>query len=335
MATAFLYDAEGSDREVELTHDAISSLGEQNLLWIDVDLGASDGLDAVADVLSLDPSSVARMRRANVRPRLDNYGAYYQLTVYAQPLNDRAARLRQEDGRRIHGAGAIKVDIAVGDRWILTVHDGEVNFLESYRAQDKAETLLGAMSPQALTASLLDWHLEGYFDVVADIEEAIDRLEEQVLVRANGRMTLGRMTALKRQVSRLRVLLGSQRSVFYGLARPDFLLVAETPAAHHYATLVGRYERAVDEVEHLHDLVVGGFELFTSRTTQATNDLVKALTFLTVVIGLCAAVAGIFGMNFERTSVFATGNRGFYAIAIAQFVALVAAAAYVRWQRWL
>ena len=32
------------------------------------------------------------MRRAKVRPRLDNYGAYYQLTVYAEPLHDRAAR---------------------------------------------------------------------------------------------------------------------------------------------------------------------------------------------------------------------------------------------------
>jgi magnesium transporter len=218
---------------------------------------------------------------------------------------------------------------------MVTAHRGAVDFLESYRAQDKAETLLGAMSPQALTASLLDWMLESYFDAVADIEEAVDRLEEQAIVRPNGRLMLGRLAALKRQVSRLRVLLGSQRSIFYGLARPDFLLVAETPAAAHYATLVGRYERAVDEVEHLHDLVVGGFELFTSRTTQATNDLVKALTFLTVVIGLCAAVAGIFGMNFEETRVFATGNRGFYAIVVAQFVALIAAAVYVRWQRWL
>src|SRR5688500_6546212 len=170
MATAFLYDAEGSDREVELTADAVASLDEQNLLWIDVGLGEQDDLEVVAEVLKLDPTSLERMRRDNVRPRLDSYGTYYQLTVYAQPLHDRSARLRGEDRWRIHGAGAIKLDIAVGDRWIVTAHKGEVDFLESYRAQDKAETLLGAMSPQALTASLLDWLLEGYFDSVADIE---------------------------------------------------------------------------------------------------------------------------------------------------------------------
>ncbi|MBA4095102.1 MAG: magnesium transporter CorA, partial [Candidatus Accumulibacter sp.] len=210
----------------------------------------------------------------------------------------------------------------------------EVKFLEAYRAQDKAETLLGAMSAQALAASLLDWHLEAYFDAVADLERQVDHLEDKVLLRPNGRMALGRMTGLKRQVSRLRSLLASQRRVFYGLARPDFLLVAESAASAHYVALVARYERAIDEVEHLHDLVVGSFELFTSRTTLDTNELVKALTFLTVVIGLCAAIAGLFGMNFDA-DILQTGNRGFYGIVVAQGVALIAAAAYVRWKRWL
>jgi magnesium transporter len=335
MVAAFLYDAEGSDRQVELTRAAVDGLDEHNLLWVDLDLDAADALDAVAEVLGLDATSLDRIRRDGVRPRLDNYGRYFQLTVYAEPLHDRGAPAKDDAGRRVHGAGAKKVDIVVGDRWIVTAHRGAVRFIESYRAQDKAETLLGAMSPQALAASLLDWHLEGYFDAVAEIEEAIDRLEEGVLTRPNGRMTLGRMTALKRQVSRLRALLATQRGVFYGLARPDFTLAAESSAAAHYGTLAGRYERAVDEVEHLHDLVIGSYELFTSRTTQRTNDLVKALTFLTVVIGLCAAVAGIFGMNFDPVNAFATGDRGFYAVVIAQLVALLAAAVYVRWQRWL
>lgn len=334
MPTAFLYDAEGADREVELTPDAVASLDEQSLLWVDVDVEVDD-LDTIAEVLKLDPTSVKRIRRANVRSRLDNYGSYYQLTVYAEPLHDRSERARHEDGRRLHGAGAVKVDIVVGDRWVVTAHRGAVSFLDSYRAQDKAETMLGAMSPQALTASLLDWLFESYFDAVSELEEMADRLEDQALIGPNGgRMTLRRMTALKRQVSRLRALLGSQRSVFYGLARPDFTLVAETPAAPHYATLVSRYERAVDEVEHLHDLVVGSFELFTLRTTLATNDLVKALTFLTVVIGLCAAVAGIFGMNFT-TDAFKAGDTGFYVTIAGLTVVLILAAVYVRWQRWL
>ncbi len=334
MTTAYLYDAKGHDREVELGDVDVSRLDKNSLLWIDVDRSKDDNLSAVATRLGLDASSIERIRRDHVRPRLDNYGSYFQFTLYAEPLKASAARRRDDSGRRALGAGAVKLDIIVEDRWLITVHQGEVTFLDDYRAQDKAETLLGAMSAQTLAASLLDWYLESYFDAVADLELHVDRLEDQVLLQPNGGGALGRMAALKRQAARLRSLLAGQRAVFYGLARPDFALVADCPAATHYTTLVHRFERAIDEVEHLHDMVVGSFQLFTSRTSLDTNELVKALTFLTVIIGLCAAIAGIFGMNFQA-GILETGNRGFYGIVIAQGAALLAATAYVRWKRWL
>jgi magnesium transporter len=334
MATTYLYDSEGRDRKVELSAETIANLNERCLLWIDVDASRPGELESLAELLKLDRTSINRLRRANVRPRLDNYGGYFQLTVYAEPLAQRSAPPRDEKGRRIHGAGAVRLDLLVGDRWIVTAHGSDVRFLEGYRAQDKAETMIGALSPQALAASLLDWHLEDYFDAVAEIEAAVDRLDEQVIARPGGPGMLKRMAALKRQVSRLRALLAAQRAVFYGLARPDFAQVAESAAAPHFQTLAARFERAVDEVERTRDLVLGSFDLFTSRTTQQTNDLVKALTFITVAIGLCAAIAGVFGMNFE-TGFFATGNAGFYVTIAAQVLILVAAATYVRWRRWL
>lgn len=335
MASAYLYDARGHDRDVDLAQVKVRRLDRQSLLWVNVDRSKGEDLAPVADCLGLEPSSLKRMNRPNVRPRLDNYGGYFQFTLYAEPLAASAAeRTDDAPARRSYGEGAVKLDIIVGDRWLVTVHDGPVKFLDDYRAQDKAETMLGAMSAQALAASLLDWFLESYFDAVADLEADVDRLEDEVLGKPDGNDALGRMSALKRQASRLRSLLASQRPVFYGLARPDFVLVADSKAAPHYATLVNRYERAIDEVEHLHDMVVGSFELFSSRTTLDTNELVKALTFLTVVIGLCAAVAGIFGMNFQA-DLLETGDRGFYAIVIAQGVALIAAAAFVMWKRWL
>ena len=335
MPTAYLYDAKGHDREVGLDDIDVGSLDKNSLLWVNIDCSRGEDLAPVAALLNLDPSSLKRMTRQHVRPRLDNYGGYFQFTLYAEPMAASSARQpkEQRDGRA-YGVGAVKLDFIVGDRWLVTAHDGPVKFLDDYRAQDKAETLLGAMSAPALAASLLDWHLESYFDAVANIEMHVDRLEDRVLLKPGGNGALNRMSALKRQASRLRSLLASQRPVFYGLARPDFMLVADNPAAPHYATLVGRYERAIDEVEHLHDTVVGSFELFTSRTSLDTNELVKALTFLTVIIGLCAAVAGIFGMNFQA-GILSTGDRGFYGIVIAQGVALLAAAAYVLWKRWL
>jgi Mg2+ and Co2+ transporter CorA len=119
--------------------------------------------------------------------------------------------------------------------------------------------------------------------------------------------------------------------VFYGLSRPDFAQVVESDAAAHYRSLERRYERAVDAVDHSRELVNGSFDLFTTRTAEATNDLVRRLTFITMMLGVVGAVAGIFGMNFE-TPYTQTGVFGFWAVVgiLSAFVA-GAVAIGLRW----
>jgi Mg2+ and Co2+ transporter CorA len=98
--------------------------------------------------------------------------------------------------------------------------------------------------------------------------------------------------------------------------------------------LIARFQRAVDEVERTRDLVVGSFELFTSRTGQQTNDLVKILTFLTAVVGFCAAVAGLMGMNF-KLAFFETGMFGFSLVTGALLLLALIAVAYARYREWI
>ena len=113
----------------------------------------------------------------------------------------------------------------VAERWIVTIHQGEIPSFERFRDQDKAETLIGLLTGQMLAASLLDWHLGDYFDEVSRIESAVDKLDERVLRETASKSLLGRMVALRQRVSRLRAVLVAQREVFYGLSRPDFSLV--------------------------------------------------------------------------------------------------------------
>jgi Mg2+ and Co2+ transporter CorA len=98
--------------------------------------------------------------------------------------------------------------------------------------------------------------------------------------------------------------------------------------------LVSRFERAVDEVERTRDVVVGSFELFTSRTGQQTNDLVKVLTFLTAIVGFCAAIAGLMGMNF-KLAFFDTGLAGFSVVTGGLVVIALVSVVYARHRDWI
>ncbi len=329
--SSYLYDAKGRDQKVELSAKTLEQIGKQRLLWIDLDLRDAADLRQVAQAIGLGDDTQANL----INPagaRLQNFGSHIQVAVETAPaiVDMEAFALKGGSPTKPH----MRLDFVISKDWLLTVHDGEIEFIRAFRAQDRAETTIGSLTTHDLAASLLDLHLEAYFQEIARIEGLIDKLDEQALTRPSSNSLLGRMVSLRRRVSRLRTLLSAQRPVFYGLSRPDLQIVAEAGASPHFQILAGRFERAIDEVEHTRDLVVGSFELFASRTAQQTNELVKVLTFLTAVIGLCAAIAGVFGMNFE-TRFFANGDFGFY-FTIAMLCAIILVSAIIaRWQHWL
>ena len=329
--SSYLYDADGRDQRVELSPEILKIVGEQRLLWIDVIGRDSAELKHVARTLELDPASLRNLLRPH-SSRLENFGPYIQLAVETAPtvVDERVGATRTGTGP---SQPHTRLDLLIDKAWLLTVHDEGVAFIDAFRSQDRAQTTIGALTTHDFAASLLDIHLEAYFKEIARIEAFVDKLDEQALLRPSSKTLLARMVTLRRRVSRLRTLLSAQRAVFYGLSRPDLQIVAEAGASPHFQVLAGRFERAIDEVEHSRDLVVGSFELFSSRTAQQTNELVKVLTFLTAIIGFCAAIAGLFGMNFE-TEFFSTGDAGFYTtIAILVLITLIFTI-IARWRAW-
>lgn len=330
--SAFLYDAEGHDQDVDLTAEQICSIKDNQLLWIDVD-GPDDGdLRTLQELLSLDPATIQRIKKTS-RPRVDKYPDYLQFSVVTSPTS------HIDNGRVTHRRNHTPesedfLHFLVADRWIVTVHCGELQFFEEFRAKDRAETAIGDLSTADFAASLVDLHLETFFDEIARIEELVDSLDEQALINPSGRTLLARMVAVRRRVAKLRASLAAQRAVFYSLSRPDLRIASEGGETSHLQILIGRYERALDEAEHARDLVVGSFELFASRTAQKTNELVQILTYLTAVIGICAAVAGLFGMNFE-TRFFGSGDLGFYSTIIGLLILTVVATVVARARDWI
>ncbi|HEY0647342.1 magnesium transporter CorA family protein [Phenylobacterium sp.] len=327
-ARGYLYDAAGRDREVEVTPEALEQLHDRAILWIDIPGRDAAEIERVGALLQLDAVSVTALADPGASLRLDNYGVYLQFAALAAPDSSRAV----EPGRRLNQD--LRVDFVVGRNWVVTVHDQDVRYLRAFRGQDKADTETGALSAAALTASLLDWHLEGYFTEVSRIEAAVDEIDERILAAPSEAGLLEGILSIRRRISHLRRTLMAQRSVFYGLSRPDMGQSTDGDASAAFGSLSGRFERAVDEIEHTRDLIVGSFELFTSRSAQQTNDLVKALTFFTVIIGSTAAVAGLFGMNFDPPF-FRTGSIGFFAVTLGLFALGLVAWVVGRKRRWI
>jgi Mg2+ and Co2+ transporter CorA len=328
MIRAFLYDAEGRDREIALEAGVADGLAEHHMLWLDVTAPTARELETLKGLFSLSTDAVAALAAPATRHSLDNYGDYFLLDV--------PAIVRQQAGpTALNSRDFVPLLFVVSAQWLITLHAKDVGFLQRFRDQDKGETLIGALSGPAVAASLLDWHLAAYLDALEDLEHFADGLDERMLrVGAVRDTLLGELVAGRRFIANLRRALGPQRAVFYGLSRPDFALVAGSDAASSYAGLERRYERVLDAIDHGRELMRSSFDLFSTRTAEITNTLLRRLTFLSVALGAAGAVTGVFAMNFEAPPYAKWGALGFWGVVAAMTIAVVIAALVGRARKW-
>jgi magnesium transporter len=322
----WLFDADGEDRALEEEEVDVEALGERELLWIDLEGGTTGDAEPMLERLllqrlHLEERALELVRALDGRPLLHNFGEWFLVQVVA---------VEHPGELQFKGRG---LALVCGRNVVLSLHRGPLEFLEELRSREHADTQLGALSADSFSASLLGWQVDSYLLAVADFEAAVDRFEVAVMAGNHRRESLPELARLRRGASRLRRMLAAHRQVFGAMARPDFRPDASGAADRHFLALEQRFERAMDAVENARDLVVGSFDLFTSRTAQRTNDTMRVLTFVTVLLGSLAVVAGALGMNFH-TAFFDSGERGFWtAVAVMAAIAL-AALALARWRRW-
>ena len=317
--TTFFYDAQGHDREVELSRDAITSVEDHQLIWIDLLRSDTDKISLASDLLSVSFEAVCLLGQGGQSKQLDSFETHFQFSLPVAP------------GPTGHSE---RVDYLVGNRWLMTVRDGDVPYFEDFRAQDRGESLSGRLTPAALTASLLDWHLEAYRSEISTVEKLIDRIDEAVLEAREKRPPLGALAKLRGRVGLLRSRLDEHRPIIRGMLRSDFFHISGHAHAEHFFSLERHFERTEDMINRSQAIIVGSFDLYATRTAQDTNQLVKRLTVVTVSMGLAEVIATIFSMNFDLPFTN-TGVTGF-SIVVGAMVAVAGLSwLFAVWRRWV
>jgi Mg2+ and Co2+ transporter CorA len=321
-ARAYLYDADGHDREIALTAGVRHSLNDRQLLWIDVISNDREELAGLCRALEL-PTGVDQLAFEEKGSfGLAKYDGFMHVTLVALHFPS------PEEWK------PVRTSFLWDRQMILTAHPAEVDAFRGFEAHDRGETHIGALSADVLLTALLDWHLSAYFRAIELLERSIDRFDERVLTRARHEDLVDDLVKMRRRVSRLRRLLAPQREVFHALTRPDVSNEVGKDAARHFESLGARYERTREALEHGADLVHGSFALHASRTAESVSAFLKVLTFGTFLIGAMGVVAGLFGMNFQ-THLFDTGERGFWAVVGFVMLAAAAAIAIARRRHWI
>ena len=312
---ARLYGGSGAPPALGVDDLAGLALGDDQMLWVDVQGDDEALFEQVREALSLPRPEFP----GKSQPALMELGECFAVRVVAvHPANG-------------HGFDGDVLDLHGARNRLVTRHRTALPFLDALRDGQPPRAGLGVLSAESFAAVVLDGHLTTYFDAVSGFEAAVERLELEIFDdRHLG--SLPELRTLRRGASRLRRMLSPHRAVYGLLSRPDFRPGEGRDAARHFGALDGRFERAMDMVENCRDLVMGSFDLFSNQTALRTNASMSVLTFATVVLGILAVVAGMLGMNFKAG--FFDATSGFWYATGALVMIGLAALLLGRWRKW-
>jgi magnesium/cobalt transport protein CorA len=319
---AYLYDAAGHDEEVGLEEIDIDSLEENQLLWVNVLERDEDLLERVAASLKVKNVPCRAVIDDSGRPDVDRFETFFRFCVDSVVTRKDAPPAR------------LMVDYIVGKNFVVTVHDGEVEYFKDFRKREKGETPFGELDAESFVATLLDLNIVSYFRAIEELERRVDEIDERILKKElETEDFLKEMVGLRRDVSKLRRWLMPHRDVLYSLSRADFQQIADSDSAEQYKILNQHFENAVDAVENSRDTVLSVFDLYATKSAQMTNTFVQRLTFLTLLTGSLAVIAGILGMNF-KAEVFEVEN-GFWVTVGGLVVVAASITTFARFKRWI
>jgi magnesium transporter len=315
----FLFEREHVVRLADLD-ERPSRLRRQMLLWVDLPGFSEEDARRVGDAFELDTRSTDRLAGGDGRPFFRDAGEYVHVTVYV-PDRDAHDELSE-------------LECVVGERWVVTAHDGALTALEAFTERAAGTGRTGDLDGPSFLATLLEWVLNEYVLAFERIEHELEEFDTRAMRgRARPEDEIEHLVGLRIGVGRLRRALLSHREPLLALAHPELEALGDSASAGQFDRLIDRFESTLESARDVRGSIVSSFDVLIARTGHRTNEIVKVLTLCSVIFLPGALLAGVLGMNF-KVGLFERAGLFWVAIGIMVAVAVVTVAT-ARVRRWI
>ncbi len=259
----------------------------ESLLWIDFDNEPDPSAESIlTGIFRFHPLAVDDALAETHVPKVDDWSEYLYIVLNAMTFNS-------SDSLSL---STIELDIFLGKNFVVTHHDQPISSIDEAWGAFQRDKRYTSHGPDHLLYKIIDDLIADYMPIVEAIDDQIDRLEDEVLVKAAPN-TLERIFSLKRILLAMRRIITPQREVLNKLARDDFEVVDPHDRIF-FRDIYDHLVRLHDLNESMRDLVNGALDTYLSVINNRMNDVMKILTIITTLFMPISFLTGFFGMNF-------------------------------------
>ncbi|MFA4890897.1 MAG: magnesium transporter CorA family protein [Candidatus Gracilibacteria bacterium] len=264
---------------------------------------------------------------ATQRPKIDEYDDYLFLVLHIPELKGHG------DKKRIINS---EVKIFVGNNYLITLHndnDTINSIVNKLRKRKKERERYMKFGTGYLLYMLVDDLFESGLPLIATLTAQVNELEAEVFDMEYAKDRLKDILQLKKDLINFRRIIMPQRAVVAQLEHKDQKFLPEKLEVY-FDNIVDKIEKIWNNIENLQELTSSIQETNESIISHNTNNVIKMLTIISVIMLPLTVITGFYGMNVQ--GLWFAGEE-FASIFVAGIVAFVAISmiVYFKYRNWL
>ncbi|MHB8994973.1 MAG: magnesium/cobalt transporter CorA [Armatimonadota bacterium] len=276
------------EKQLSTPDEAAVFIDRPGVLWLHVQgLDDPPALERLAELFRLHPLALEDVLNGPQRPKAEEYEEQDFIITHAVTADLRTHHLRFR-----------QFAIFVGENYLISLHDDETQVVEHVRERIRsARGLIRRHGVDHLMYSLLDGLIDGYFPVLEDFGEYLERIQDEALL-LDYPNTLRDIQRAKHELLHLRRVVWPQRDLLNVLMRDDNNTVSG-PVRHYLRDCYDHVVQLMDMIETYREMSSDLMDAYMSAISNRTNAVMKVLTIIATIFMPLTFIVGLYGMNFN------------------------------------
>jgi len=285
--TLFLYDASRcEERTVSLSELSSISPPEGGVLWLDI-CGLSDPcvVQAIGDRFRIHALALEDVLNVPQRPKVEWYGDHLLVVL---------SEIRYPDLPE-------QMAFLLADRVVVSFRERPGNgFVPVKERLRQGKGRIRSEGADYLLYSLCDSVLDAFFPTLERLGDEVEEMEERVLVFPVPETFLA-IRRLKRELMAVRHAVWPARDALNLLLIEEHALIRPGTKVF-FRDCYDHTIQLMDMVETFREMASGLVDEYMSAVSNRMNEIMKVLTIMATIFIPLTFIAGLYGMNFDRST---------------------------------
>ncbi|GAB4588591.1 magnesium and cobalt transport protein CorA [Nocardia sp. IFM 10818] len=308
--------------------NALDEVRERNsgFVWLGLHEPGAALMTDVAETFGLHPLAAEDAIKGHQRPKLERFDKVLVLALRTVRYHEHELNTVSE----IVDTGQMMVFL--GRDFVITVRHGDHTGLAGVRRELEADPAQLALGPSSVLHAVADHIVDSYVEVVADIEDDVDAMEEEVFTPAN-KIKIEAIYQLKREVVELRRAV-KPLTIPLQLLTHDMSLPLPTEIRSYMRDVTDHHTAVTEQVTDFDESLSALINAALAKVGVQQNTDMRKISAYAAMAAVPTMIAGVYGMNFDHMPEL-KWTYGYYGVLGLMVLACVLLYANFRRNKWL